>query len=1238
MVKRSKATDNSTSNQFTTLISDKISDIDKLIGKVSTGKEFEFIFKHGFNTLNKELYIYLLKYINIISSSNKKYSHDGPNEMLSVNLSLDDNETYRITVNNTYDSDNNMRDNIKMIYSNLITKSSNYSVFKMLLYLVKRSKDNKKYNIMKKVRTPENTVDIEEFDIRVKLTDEVDMFDDVVKKSSTLPKIIQRMLNNDEFSYEEIQEINKKIMFRYKERTSLYFHKTEKSYLRMDLTLVKAGRNIRRLNNMITNYELELELVADKVTELLRTELYDQCERIVKLLQQSNFIINKNKYNKVIEYYKQLLLNDSKKNITALDARQAVSLEIQHVTDTLPDQYAVTDKADGERYFMIIYDEQVYLISNSLKVRDTGVVLSSKLGKKYNGSVLDGEYIFIPKYNRHLFMIFDCLSIGGKDIRRVKELMKRLSQADDIITECFINKGEKGFKFKSAPSLKGEFNLNKIADFHKQEINRFYTVLVDDIKVKSSYPIIRRKYFIDVIGAKKWEIFKFSSVFWKSYIEDNRVKFPYLLDGLIYHPLEQIYTTNTDDSKFQEYKWKPPSKNSIDFYIEFKRDSISGKSLPVYDNTNEIKNKTYKICKLYVGKSIKGKEQPMQFVENNSSGEAYLFLDNGEARDLNGDIISDKTVVEFYYKNDPQLPENYRWIPIRTRHDKTEFVERYRRRYGNYHTVATKIWRSISNPVIMSDFDDLAHGDTKYHDKMQELNNRIEHKLIISATKENQYYQKITKLAKKMRSFHNWIKSNIIYSYCHYMYKSNKQQSVLDIGCGRGGDNMKFYYSEVAYYVGLDLDQENILSPVDGAVSRYNQMRRKKPNFPKMYFIQADARSELNYTDQVRALSGMTSENRNLLNKFFPQDKNNKTLFDIINCQFAIHYFLENKQSWSNFKTNVNNHLRNGGFLLATTFDGGKIRKILKGKEKYTEYYTDENGNKKVLFDIVKKFDDKDKPSEGLKIDFHASWMFKEGTYHPEYIVDKNFIVEHLETDCELELVDYDTFESQFNIHKDYFMNYVKYQSTPETRKFLETTKSYYEPTDLNEGCQKFTNLNCYYIFRKKDGPKLQKGGNYDFSDVNKYIIPNMNNYDDEYSLINSVHNILRNHGIIPKSLRVGELCRDLGINILKDVNLENGDLKDICKRTVIKHELDNNRSETVLNGLNIAMVERDCNDHYDIEYITNKKKLSKDDKFVILMKEGHLYKPIYNNDRNGLFNKDDDIVKFLLNNGENIM
>jgi hypothetical protein len=258
-------------------------------------------------------------------------------------------------------------------------------------------------------------------------------------------------------------------------------------------------------------------------------------------------------------------------NISNLVARQPVSLEIQHTTEYLPDKYAVTDKADGDRYFLIIYNSCVYLISTNLIVKDTGIVLDKKL-EKYNGTILDGEYIFIAKERRHVYMTFDCLRSGATDIRSMTSFMGRMEIADKIIEDCFILKGQTGFKYKTPPTQKEEFNINEISKFYGQELQRFYGVLNKDIEYNKEYPLIRRKFFMPVFGAKRWEIFRYSVEFWSKYTEDSNVKFPYLLDGLIYQPLEQAYVTNVHESKNLEYKWKPPTKNSIDFYIEFKKD------------------------------------------------------------------------------------------------------------------------------------------------------------------------------------------------------------------------------------------------------------------------------------------------------------------------------------------------------------------------------------------------------------------------------------------------------------------------------------------------------------------------------------------------------------------------------------------------------------------------------------------------------------------------------------------
>src|SRR6185503_3712996 len=129
-------------------------------------------------------------------------------------------------------------------------------------------------------------------------------------------------------------------------------------------------------------------------------------------------------------------------------------------------------------------------------------------------------------------------------------------------------------------------------------------------------------------------------------------------------------------------------------------------------------------------------------------------------------------------------------------------------------------------------------------------------------------------------------------------------------------------------------------SPVNGAISRYNAFRKKKPNFPKMYFIQADARAILDYDSQVKSLSGMDDYNKKLLYQFFPTsgDESPKSLFDRIDCQFAMHYFLKDDLSWNNFKQNIKNHLRAGGYFVATTFDAREVIRLIGDKDFYTVY------------------------------------------------------------------------------------------------------------------------------------------------------------------------------------------------------------------------------------------------------------------------------------------------------------
>lgn len=1207
--------------------SELYTDVSKLFSKVKTNNdEFEIIFfsRKG-RKLTLDKYINLLKFITKRADINKlKISK--PIDILDISYNDNkSNNTYRCSLEE--DKINNYMKKLQSV------KTKNHVILKQLL---KWSEKDDDIIFMKKQKDKENTIDISDFDMRVRLSKELELSHD---DSELISQITYKDMNN--------------INFRYKQRTSLYVYESDKEFIRVDLTYVRMANRYEDLNNAIPEYELEIEYGSNtsKHSEDILNKMFSEAEILHKIIQQSNYIISLSKTQKVLDYYRELLSIKQSDSITTLDARQTITLEFQYLPDTLPNKYTVTDKADGDRHFIIIYNNQVFFISSNLNVKDTGIRLNSKLSD-YNGSIMDGELIFLPKKNRYLFLVFDCLFHKSNDIRKTIKLMERISYGDDIIEKCFVMGKQKGFKFDSKPLKMNTFNLDTKVKYHYDEIKEMFDILDYDLEQDKQYPLIRRKYFIEATGAKDWEIFSYSVIMWNAYTSDANVKCPYYLDGLIYQPLEQSYATNKRESKLQDFKWKPEDKNSIDFYVEFEKDN-NNKILTVYDNSFDdmIRNKPYKICKLHVGKIIGGSEEPVLFKPEQNLHYAYLFVDDGEARDIEGDIISDKTVVEFYYNNNPDVMDRFRWVPLRTRYDKTEIVLKFGKKYGNYITVADKVWRSITNPVLMSDFEELSKGNIPekniytYDKKMKKLRNKIGYELIVSSTKENAYFQLQTNLAKPMRNFDNFIKSNIIYTMCHPMYQNNKQLAVFDIGCGRGADINRFYYTLAAYYVGVDLDREGLVDRTNGAISRYENQRKRKPRFPKMYFLQADATIEFELEKQKRSFGNVSLVNEQYFTKFFSSDSKKRAIFDVINCQFAMHYMLKNTESWNNFKKNVKNYLRSGGFFLISCFDADRIRDALKDKSSLSASYIDQNGKTKTLFEIVKKYEDPDPNAimgTGNAIDVYLAWFSQEGRYLTEYLVDSRFIKEELERDCDLEIIDTDSFQNQYTLHKEYLTKYADYEENKDTRGFLKNAASFYKDDEINIGCRIFNDMMRYYIFRKKEN-KIQKGGDHmiDFSDPELFNVPDMTlqkYYNKDYSCINSIHHILRNQGIIPKTITPKKLCRDLNLDMIKDIDMDKELLYKLIKNIIIEHEGENGNIETIINGLNVFLIERNCNDEFDIELISknNKNKIKSQDKNIILMREGLWYVPIYHIDKsdgkyNGLFNSIDDLVQKML-------
>lgn len=1197
---------------------DRISQIKDLFNKITSRHEFEFMFFNYKNVLmTYDKFITVMKYLKSRSRNN----------LLEVSDTLDivyrqpeTFKSYRITISGINDINR---------YMKMVHKKKNHIIYNVLASLILEG--DEKLEIMLKTKDAENVVDIDDLNIRARLSEEVAVEKDEISELTNLQR-------------DSILDIS----FRLKHRVTLYVMggPEESKFVKIDLTTTKTTKSINRIEFTIPRYELEIECSSpDADMNILKTMLHE-IDILLKIIQQSNFIITKSISENVLDEYAKILTLD-RSRMTNIDGRQAFSLEIQHVTEILPNRYAVTDKADGDRYHLIIINNHVYLISTNLVVKDSGIDIPDNMSK-YNGSILDGELIFLTKKNRHLYMVFDCLFNGNKDVRKISNFMERLENADEIIQSCFVFNKQSLYQQKSYSPTGNEFNLKNIIDYNEKQIIEYMNDLNKNIDIEKRFPLIRRKYFIEVVGAKPWEIFAYSVLIYDKFTNSREVNCPYLLDGLIYHPLDQQYITNVRESKFVEYKWKPPNKNSIDFFVQFEKDKDTGKVLTIYDNSVDeyVKNKQYRICHLYVGHRSRAGEQPVLFRPEEELYLAYIFLDQGEVRDLDGNIIIDKTVVEFYYNTDPDVDDRFRWVPIRTRYDKTESVLRYRKRYGNYIDVANKVWRSINNPILMSDMEELSKGGDIYEKKMNQLRSRIGHELIVSATRENIYYQLRTNLAKPMRQFHNWIKSIIIYTYCHPMYQNERQLSILDIACGRGGDIMKFYYSKCLFYVGLDIDKEGLVSAVDGAISRYTQLRKTHPNFPEMTFIQADAGALLNFEDQNRVLGGMSNENRKAIERFFSDDPTKKVKFDRVNCQFAMHYFLKNDDIWRNFKQNLNMHLKPSGYLMITVFDAKRIMDLFKdGNDKYTVTYTNNKGEKKILFEIIKRYDDDRVKTikTGNTIDLHAAWMFKEGQYVSEYLVDKDFIISELLNDCDLELVDTDLFDNQYEIHREYFNTFAKYDENLETRKFLLNVAKFYEYNEINGGCFKYTKLERYYIFRKLDKPR-SKVTKSQKTKQSRLINPNINGLINSKQTIvhdldisetglntygGSIHHILKKHKLIPKNVSFKDFVSDFRIPL--DKELDSDDLENINKNIIIDHIIENkkkNKNINVLNGITTYILEKDCNNIYDVD-VLNKGK----NKCMVLLKEGNIYRPVYrsiNRRIRGIYNDDDEFIRQL--------
>ncbi|KAJ8726509.1 hypothetical protein PYW07_001207 [Mythimna separata] len=236
-----------------------------------------------------------------------------------------------------------------------------------------------------------------------------------------------------------------------------------------------------------------------------------------------------------------------------------------------------------------------------------------------------------------------------------------------------------------------------------------------------------------------------------------------------------------------------------------------------------------------------------------------------------------------------------------------------------------------------------------------------------------------------LRNFNNWVKSVLIQEYTEKIREKDYGRTlrVLDICCGKGGDLSKWQKARVDHVVFADIAEVS----VQQCQTRHNDLRARSRGgrLFSAEFIAADCSKET-LRDKYRDPS---------------------ISFDVVSCQFGLHYSFESLPQAKRMLTNISECLKPGGYFFGTIPDANEI--VSRGKKSPDGSFGNRIYNIKLLFDVEKGY-----PLFGGKYDFHL-----EGVVDcPEFLVNFKLFTK-LALDFGLELVYKARFADFFKDHSE---------------------------------------------------------------------------------------------------------------------------------------------------------------------------------------------------------------------------
>ncbi|XP_048795174.1 mRNA cap guanine-N7 methyltransferase [Tympanuchus pallidicinctus] len=202
-----------------------------------------------------------------------------------------------------------------------------------------------------------------------------------------------------------------------------------------------------------------------------------------------------------------------------------------------------------------------------------------------------------------------------------------------------------------------------------------------------------------------------------------------------------------------------------------------------------------------------------------------------------------------------------------------------------------------------------------------------------------------------LRNFNNWTKSVLIGEFIDRVRQKKSDITVLDLGCGKGGDLLKWRKGRIKKLVCTDIADIS----VQQCKQRYEDMKARCRYNERIFdaeFIQADSTKDL----------------------LSPKYSDPDTRFDICSCQFVYHYSFETYEQADMMLKNACGNLSPGGYFIGTTPNSFELVKRLEASE------TNSFGNDVYSVKFEKKGE---YPLFGCKYDFHL----EEVVDVPEFLV-----------------------------------------------------------------------------------------------------------------------------------------------------------------------------------------------------------------------------------------------------------